>query len=174
MKKLIIVFGTVLYLINPTLASEIQPVLVSNVIQGSITMTDRVPEGFFGSWKVISVQAKSNNPKMFAPYSVDIWNLSKSNDVITLSNPVSGAKASILVSEVNGSTVKFEKVSYDVDEKSIETPVLTLEGDNFYGIDKIIVKSYKDKKLLREDSVEYKIKAVKVSGATIPDLFGKE
>ena len=173
MKKIILVFSILLYFVNTTLASEIKPIYVSNVVRGSISMSDRVPSGFFGSWKVVSVRSKTNNSNMFAPYSVDVWNLSKENDVITLSNPVSGAKASILVSEVNGSTVMFEKVSYDTDEKSVETPILTLEGDNFYGIDKIVVKTYKDNQLVKEDSVEYKIKATKVSGAKIPDLFGK-
>lgn len=179
MKKIFLVFSTLLFSFNNCIAKQMEPVLihnvsnVHNVIQAGVSITDRVPTGFFGSWKVISVRAKTNNPQMFGPYSVDIWNLSKQNDVITLSNPVSGANASISVSEVNGSTVKFEKVSYDTDEKSVETPILTLEGDNFYGIDKIVVNTYKNGKLIRSENVEYRIKAVKVSGAAIPDLFGK-
>ena len=141
-------------------------------IQGSVSLSDSVPSGFYGCWKVISVRSKSTNNAEFGEFGVDLWNLSKSGDVITLSNPVSGAKASVLVSEVNGNTVKFKKVSRESDEESIETPILTLEGDNFYGIDRIVIRSYKNGKFVREESVEYKVKATKVSGATIPELFG--
>lgn len=185
--KLFLIYCVFVFSTQITFAAKIQPILinninkpnninheikVNNVIKGSISMTDRVPAGFFGSWKVVSVRAKTTSPQDFGPYGVDVWNLSKSNNVITLSNPVSGAKASILVSEVNGSTVRFKKTSHDVDEESIETPVLTLEGDNFYGIDRIVVRSYKNGVLVKEDSVEYKVKATKMSGATIPELFG--
>lgn len=179
MKKIILAFSLFLLSFNSSFATEIKPVLIHNVnnvnkvIQSGISMSDRVPIGFFGTWKVVSVRSKTNNPSEFAPHSVDIWNLSKQNDVITLSNPVTGAKASISVSEVNGSTVRFEKVSYDVDEKSIETPILTLDGDNFYGIDKIVVNTYKNGSLIKSENVEYRLKAVKVAGAGISDLFGK-
>ena len=173
MKKLMIVCGIMLCFVNYSLAAEIKPVFVSNVIKGSVSMSSRVPSGFFGSWKVVSVRSKTNNPQMFAPYSVDVWNLVKVNDVITLSNPVSGARASISVNNVNGNTVKFEKVSYDINEKSIETPVLTLEGDNFYGTDKIVVSTYKNDELIKEDFVEYKVKAYKISGNSLPVIFDR-
>ncbi len=140
-------------------------------IRGSISLSDSVPSGFYGCWKVSSVRVKTTNPNAFGKYGSDLWNLSKSGDVITLSNPVSGASASVLVSEVNGNTVKFSKVSKDVDEESIETPILTLDGDNFSGIDKIVIRNYKNGKFVSEDSVEYQVKAVKVSGNTIPEIF---
>ncbi len=143
----------------------------SSVLQGGVSMANQVPEGFFGTWKVFSVRGKTNNTEDFGESGVDIWNLSRTGDVITLMNPVSGAKASILVSEVNGDTVRFQKVSKDKDTESIETPIITLEGNNFYGIDRIVVKNFKNGSLFREDKVEYKVKAVKISGANLPDLF---
>lgn len=170
--KLILVCCVFMFGIQNVFAMQGQYILVNNTIKGSVSITDSVPAGFFGSWKVISVRSKTNNPEQFGPTGVDIWNLSRSGDVIILSNPVSGAKASVMVSEVNGNTVRFKKESSDKDEESSETPILTLEGDNFYGIDRIVVKSYKNGKFVKEDSVEYKVKATKVSGATLPDLFG--
>lgn len=169
--KLILACCVFLFGIRGVFASEANYVLVNNTIQGSISMTDRVPEGFYGTWKVFSIRTKTTNPEDFGPSGVDIWNLSRSGDVIILSNPVSGAKASVLVSEVNGSTVRFKKTSYDKDEESVETPILTLEGDNFYGVDRIVIKSYKNGTFLKEDSVEYKVKATKISGSTLPELF---
>ena len=143
----------------------------SAVLQGSVSMADQVPSGFFGTWKVFSVRVKTTNTEDFGEFGVDVWNLSRSGDVITLMNPVSGAQASIRVSEVNGDTVRFQKVSYDKDTETTETPIITLEGNNFYGIDKIVVKNYKNGSLFREDKVEYKVKAVKMSGASLPELF---
>lgn len=170
--RLLLIYCVFMFCIQNAFAVQGQYVLVNNTIQGSVSITDSVPEGFFGSWKVVSIRSKTTNPEEFGPTGVDIWNLSRSGDVIILSNPVSGAKASMLVSEVTGSTVRFKKTSYDKDEESIETPILTLEDDNFYGIDKIVVKIYKNGKFVKEDSVEYKVRATKMSGATIPDLFG--
>ncbi|MDD3237084.1 MAG: hypothetical protein PHV37_03200 [Candidatus Gastranaerophilales bacterium] len=143
----------------------------NTVISGGVSLTDSVPSGFFGAWKVVSVLSKTNNSQMFAPYSVDIWNLSRQNGVITLSNPVSGARASISVDEVRGDTVRFKKKSYDIDEESIETPVLTLNGDNFRGTDRIEVKTYQKGQLVKTEFVEYNIVAFKMSGATVPDIF---
>ncbi len=142
------------------------------VIQGSVSLSDSVPSGFYGSWKVVSVRIKSTSNSDFGDFGVDVWNLSKLDDVITLSNPASGARASVSVSEVNGNTVKFRKVSRESNEESIETPILTLKGDNFHGIDRIVIRIFKNGIFVREESVEYKINATKISGATIPELFG--
>ncbi len=144
----------------------------SKVIQGSVSMVDRIPDELFGTWKVFSVRVKTNNPEEFGESGVDIWNLSRSGNVITLMNPVSGARASVLVSDVSGNTVRFQKVSKDRDKESIETPVITVEDNNFYGIDKISVKKYKDGSLFQEDNVEYKVKAIKMSGANLTEVLG--
>lgn len=171
--KKFILFGVCMILLSSGYSGAEEYTLVNNIIQGSVSMTDRVPEGFFGSWKVVSIMSKTNVPQEFSKYSVDIWNLSKNNDVITLSNPVSGARASITVNDVKGDTVKFEKTTYEKDEKTIETPILTLEGnDNFYGIDRIEINTYNKNGLVKTDFIEYKVKAVKISGDTIPDIFG--
>lgn len=171
--KKFIMFGLCTILLSPCYAGAEEYKLISNVIQGGVSMTDRVPEGFFGSWKVVSIMSKTNIPEEFAQQSVDIWNLSKTNDVITLSNPVSGAHASIAVNDVKGDTVKFQKITYNKNEETIETPVLTLEGnDNFYGIDRIEINTYSKKQIVKTDFIEYKVRAVKISGDTIPDIFG--
>ncbi len=171
--KKFITFGICMLLLSPGYTGAEEYVLVNNLIQGGVSMTDRVPEGFFGSWKVVSIMSKTNIPQEFSQYNVDIWNLSKTNDVITLSNPVSGARASITVNDVKGDTVKFEKVTYNKDEKTIETPILTLDGnENFYGIDRIEINTYNKNRLVKTDFIEYKVRAVKLSGDTIPEIFG--
>ena len=142
------------------------------VIEGNISMSDKVPQEFFGDWKVSAVCTKSTNKEYFDSTSMDIWTLTRRGDVITLMNPLSGARADITVNDVKGKTVKFEKKTVYPDEVSVETPILTLQGDNFTGVDKISIKTYKDGKLLKEDYVEYQVKGTKISGAPISGILG--
>ncbi len=145
----------------------------SKVIVGNVSVTDKVPMEFYGNWKVVSVCTKSTNTEYFDSTSVDIWRLSRNGDTIILENPMSGARAEVEVSDVKGTTVKFEKRSYYPDEESLETPILTLQGDNFVGVDKISIKTFKDGKLIKEDYVEYKVKGTKISGIGLDSIFGR-
>lgn len=144
----------------------------AQMIVGSVSITDKVPEEFFGEWQVASVCTKSTDKEYYGTTSVDIWVLSRVGDAITLRNPVSGAFAQITVDDVKGQTVKFEKKSYYPDEISVETPILTLQGDKFSGTDTILIKTLKDGKVIKEDYIEYKVKGTKVSGVSFSDLFG--
>ena len=135
-------------------------------------MTDKVPNEFFGDWKVVSYCTKSTDKELSGTSSVDFWTLKRNGNIITLMNPLSGARADVRVDDVKGNTVKFEKKSYYPDEESTETPILTLQGDNFIGVDKISIKTFKDGKLIKEDYVEYKVKGTKISGAPISGIFG--
>ena len=134
------------------------------VIEGSVAMTDRVPNELYGDWRVVATLVKSTNQNMFDTKSLDIWTLSRQGDIITLRNPLSGAKADI--------TVKFEKRSSYPDEVSIETPILTINGDYFTGVDRINIKTFKDGKLIKEDYVEYQVRGTKISGMGIADILG--
>ncbi len=145
---------------------------IAQVIEGNIAMTDKVPKELFGDWKVVSTCTKSTNKEYFELTSIDIWTLRRQGDIITLMNPLSGARADITVNDVKGQTVKFEKRTYFPDEESLETPILTLQGDNFTGVDKISIKTFKDGKLIKEDYVEYQVKGTKISGTPIKGIFG--
>lgn len=166
MKKYLIIFVlTVSFLFVPQK-------IYSKVLNGGISVTDMVPTGFFGAWKVVAVQVSTTNSEMFAPYSVEMWNLFKSGDVITLENPVSGASASITVKDATENTFTFQRITGDSSEKVTETASLTLNGDIFYGYDTMSVKYYKNGKLLKEESVKYKLKAAKISGDKLWKIFG--
>lgn len=145
----------------------------NKVIQGSVSMVDSIPSEFFGSWKVTSVQTFNNNPRLFAPFSIDYWNLSKADNVITLTNPESGASASVFVNEVNGNTVKFTRTSITKNEKVTETPIITIRGENFYGTDKIRIETYKYGQVVRVEVIEYSLTAQKLSGASVNKILGK-
>lgn len=141
-------------------------------ISGGISMSDRVADGFFGSWKVMAIRAQTSKQEMFAPYSVEIWNLSKNNDVITLTNPISGASASITVKDACGDTFIFQRITGDNAETVTETAKLTLDGNSFIGNDTMVVRYYKNGIIVKTENAEYKIKAYKISGNSINEIFG--
>lgn len=165
MKTFIKIFITMLLFLTPNYS---EPMTIS----GGVSMTDRVPKGFFGSWKVMAVRIQTTNMDMFAPYSVEIWNLSKEDDVITLTNPISGASASIKVKDATTDTFTFQRVTGDNKETVTETAKLTLNGDSFIGCDTMVVRYYKNGNNVKTENVAYKLKAYKISGTSISNIFG--
>lgn len=164
MKKLLFIFSVaVCMVLNPSNAQ---------VIEGNISMTDKVPQELFGDWKVVAHCIKTTDNDYFDSVSMDIWTLSRSGDTIILQNPLSGARAEVSVNDVKGKTVKFEKKTIYPDEISVETPILTLQNDKFTGVDKINIKTYKDGKLIKEDYVEYQVKGTKMKGDPITGILG--
>ena len=142
-------------------------------LKAGISLSDQVPKGFFGSWKITSVMEYSNNPSVFNEISTDYWNLSKSGDVITLANPNSGAQASVTIKDVDDNKITFTHVINGKNAKMTETPTLTLDGENFSGTDKIVLERYKYGKKTGEDVVIYKITAQKISGESALSIFMK-
>ena len=163
MKKLLFIISIFIFLNLPVQAQE--------VLQGSVSLVDRIPNELFGSWKVVSVQVFCSNPLLNAPFSVDIWNLSRTDDVITLTNPESGATASVKIDEVVENTVKFTKTSYSDTEYISESPKITINGENFVGTDTIVIKNYRYGKHVSTDTWLYKIKAKKLSGASTQQIL---
>lgn len=166
MKKLITFIIAVVFL-------SLFPSCQGEVIEASVSMTNKVPREFFGSWRVVSTCVKSTNKQYFGSKSLDLWVLARMGDVISLTNPLSGAKADVSVKDVKGSTVKFEKYTYFPDEQSTETPILTLQGDKFSGVDKIVIKTFKNGELIKEDYVEYQVRGTRISGMGVNEIFGR-
>ena len=92
MKKIIIFLFTVFMCIVPAFSFEDVTVPYANtknqvltpadetkpqLITGAVSLINNVPSGFYGTWKVVSVQVYSNNPFMFNSLSVDYWKLER-------------------------------------------------------------------------------------------------
>lgn len=165
MKKIIIIIT--IFILN---SFNIQSVS-SATITGGISISDYIPEGFFGSWHVTAVRERTTNERMFVAYSTEIWNLSKDKDVITLENPVSGASASITIKDVTGKTFTFQRITGDKNETVTETATLTLSDDSFFGCDSMIVRTYQNGTLIKTENVKYNLKARKISGSNIKNIF---
>lgn len=169
MKKLLIIF-LIFFFISPVQYAFSQTML----LQAGVSLSDQVPKGFFGSWKITSTISYSNNKKIFNEVTTDYWNLSKVADVITLENPQSGASASVTIEEVKGNQIKFRHVIRNYNTKMTEMPALTLNGENFYGTDKIIIEKYKYGQKISTDIVVYNIKAQKISGNSATAIFSNK
>ena len=68
---------------------------------------DKVPQSFYGSWRVAAKVSKQSGSVNFKPQTVDFWNLSRTGDVIKLSNPFTGAEASVKVDYVEGNLIRY-------------------------------------------------------------------
>ena len=125
-----------------------------------------------GTWRVAAVLKDTDSPQNFKNMSVDIWNLSRTNDVITLSNPFTGASASINVSYVNKNTIKFTKVGDYDNQRLTDSVEITINGNSFTGKNylKLVTYSGADNSVQSEKTALYVLKGEKISGS---DVLGK-
>lgn len=142
----------------------------AKTLQGGISL-DKVPKVLYGSWIVSSIQIYTNNSKYNAPPSIDYWNIYRSSDVLTLENPQSNARASITIDEIKNNTITFTRISKKEDKETIETPTITIRGENFYGKDKMLIKKYKNNTLIDTDVIEFSIRGRKIGGNPVSKLL---
>ena len=65
------------------------------VLKAGVSLEKRVPATLMGTWRVAAALKNTDSPQNFKQTSVDIWNLSRTDDVINLSNTFSGASATV-------------------------------------------------------------------------------
>ena len=160
MKKIfLILFLLVLTLVYSVANAE-------TVLKSGVSV-EHVPNAFYGSWRVEAQLEKTTNYSTFKPRSVDLWNLSRLGNVITLENPFTQAKATIEGSQVEENVIVFTKTS-SYDNKVLKDVVtIRLNGDTFAGYNDIIfeTRSLIDGHVLYFDTAKYLIKGQRVSGS---------
>jgi hypothetical protein len=139
-----------------------------NVLRAGVSI-DKVPKELFGTWRVSSKLTSTNAEGIFKPKSVDLWNLSRAGDVITLDNPFSGANASIVINTVDGMAIKFKRTGMYGDKKLTDTVQLVLEKDQFKGVNnlKLDTVSEPDGRIMKTEWATYSLIGEKISGETI-------
>lgn len=130
---------------------------------------DKIPKGFYGTWRVTSILVTSTDEGLFKDSCVDLWNLSRVGNVITLDNPFSGAHASITVNEVSDRLIKFSKIGDFDGNKLTDTVELTLGAETFTGVNylKLDTISEADGHVIKTNKATYKLSGEKISGASI-------
>ncbi len=139
------------------------------VLQAGVSLAREVPAALMGTWRVSAKLKNTDSPANFKQTSVDIWNLSRQNDVINLSNPFTGASASINVSYVNKNTVKFTKVGDYNNQKLTDCVEITISGDSFKGTNTLSLVTYSsaNEAVLNAKNAEYELYGEKISGSDV-------
>lgn len=138
-------------------------------LKSGVSIVNKVPTGFYGTWRVKSTRVSTTNEELFKPSTIDLWNLSKVGDVITIENPFSGAKASVSLDSVQGQEIKFKKYGDFDGGKLTDIVVLTLNGDSFSGKNFLTIDlpSKNDKTVIKSDKAVYELRGEKISGSSL-------
>ncbi len=141
----------------------------TKTLSAGISVSKQIPPALMGCWRVVSKLKETDSPATFKKAGVDIWNLSKTGDVISLSNPFTGASASVSVEFVKNNTVRFTKEGNYDNQKLIDTVEITLSGNKFEGMNYLRLKKYSsaDNSLISEKTASYTLRGDKISGASI-------
>ena len=145
---------------------------VSSVSAGETLLkgfVEKVPDTFFGVWRVTSSRVDTDAPVTFKDKGLDMWNLSVEAGVITLSNPFSGAKAEINVEYAEGNSVNFTKVG-KYDNKVLTDKVsIDIKDDNFIGYNEIKLDTISelDGSIRKTETAIYAIKGEKIAGQSV-------
>ena len=148
---------------------SLMPVRAEEFTLSAGLTVNEIPKAFFGSWRVNAKLEDTNSHGTFKPQSVDLWNLTRIGDKVTLSNPFSGANAEISIHTIEGNLIVFsKKAPYD---NKILTDVITikLEDGKFSGINDLTLESYSlvDNHLMKTEKAKYVIKGEKISGESV-------
>lgn len=131
------------------------------VLTGSVSM---VPYTFYGTWRVKSSLNDTDSPYIFKKSGIDIWNLSRVNDVIILSNPFSGARAEIKIDKADNDVVVFKKTGKYGTKLLTDIVEIKLKGDSFTGVDKIQLDTFVSGKIMKTEKAIYNLNGEKIVG----------
>jgi len=138
-------------------------------LKTGISIVEQVPNSFYGSWRVTAKLSETSSPQKFKQNSVDLWNLSRENNVINLSNPFTGASASITVSYVDNNVIKFSKTGDYDNMRLTDTVELKLNGDTFSGVNRLTLETISDinNSVIKKETALYALQGEKISGTSI-------
>lgn len=165
LKSIILVAILVIFSTNPVLSVDSN----QNIYKTGISMVEKLPTVFFGTWRVASDLISTDSPSTFKKHNVDIWNLSKKDNVVNLSNPFSGAKASLTLDYAEQNTIRFSK-KHNYDGKILtDTVEIKLDGEKFSGENIIILDTLSDidKSIIKTQQATYSLKGEKIAGESI-------
>lgn len=138
-------------------------------LSAGVSYEEMVPSEFIGTWRVVSKIAETDSPENFKKMGIDLWNLSKSGNVINLCNPITGASASINIELVNGNTIRFTKEGLYDNQKLTDVVEITLNGNKFVGVNNLKLQKFSsvDNSLILEKNAVYTIQGDKIYGENV-------
>ncbi|MDY6310025.1 MAG: hypothetical protein SPL73_05385 [Cyanobacteriota bacterium] len=160
MKKLLSILFLFIVLVSNINAANSEE---TTLLTGSVTM---VPKSFYGTWRVSAVKLEGNS-QIFKNKTVDVWNLSRTGNVITLYNMFNGAKAEIDVNDASAKHVIFTKNGKYKQKTLTDRVEMNIDGDKFKGYDVLVIKTYVNGAVSKTDRAKYAITGEKIGGSAI-------
>ena len=137
----------------------------TKMLSAGVSIND-VPKALYGTWRVSAKLEDSNSYQTFKPQSVDVWNLSRVGDVLTLSNQFTGAKADISIRAIEGNLVVFSKKAPYNNKVLTDTVSIRLDKNNFKGINTLVLETISeiDGHVIKTENARYLINGEKIAG----------
>ena len=150
------------------LSAFVYKVSAETVLKSGVSL-EKLPNGIFGTWQVNAQLDRTSNYSVFKVQTKDVWNLSRSGNVITLENPFTKAKAVVKVNQIEGNVVVFSRGSTCDNRVLKDTVTIRIEGDTFAGYDDLVYEtlSLHDGHVMKRDTAKYLLKGTKISGMSI-------
>ena len=150
------------------LSAFVYKVSAETVLKSGVSL-EKLPNAIFGTWQVNAQLDRTSNYSVFKVQTKDVWNLSRSGNVITLENPFTKAKAVVKVNQIEGNVVVFSRGSTCNNRVLKDTVTIRIEGDKFAGYDDLVYEtlSLHDGHVMKRDTAKYLLKGTKISGMSI-------
>lgn len=150
------------------LSAFVYKVSAETVLKSGVSL-EKLPNAIFGTWQVNAQLDRTSNYSVFKVQTKDVWNLSRSGNVITLENPFTKAKAVVKVNQIEGNVVVFSRGSTCDNRVLKDTVTIRIEGDKFAGYDDLVYEtlSLYDGHVMKRDTAKYLLKGTKISGMSI-------
>ena len=150
------------------LSAFVYKVSAETVLKSGVSL-EKLPNAIFGTWQVNAQLDRTSNYSVFKVQTKDVWNLSRSGNVITLENPFTKAKAVVKVNQIEGNVVVFSRGSTCDNRVLKDTVTIRIEGDKFAGYDDLVYEtlSLHDGHVMKRDTAKYLLKGTKISGMSI-------
>ncbi len=158
---------TFILIIGGITGLNVNMTLADTTLKTGISLVENVPDGLFGTWRVAAVLSKTDSPAIFRQKSADLWNLSRSGNVMNLNNPFTGASANVSVEFVEGNVIKFVKEGVSEDKKLTDVVEIKLNGNKFTGVNRLTLKTISAGQVVKIQQAEYVLVGEKISGMSV-------
>ncbi len=168
------------YVSSSTRSGSSAPSGSSGVKPFEVTVTESryLPPEMYGQWNVTARLIRTDVPGGLPSVVNDIWVLENSGNTVSISNPASGAHASISVDEVVGNSATFHhKVEISnrrlpfglphTRQVLIEQPTVSVDGDVMTGITTHRYFMLRDGEVDKLYTAVFKLHAERLSGGRI-------
>ena len=138
------------------------------VFQLGVSTSQYLPPPMYGTWQVKATLVNSNYPQFFPPMSEDIWTLAQDGQTVTLTNPSTGAFATVDVTEVEGNKARFRHtVTMGKNRVFEENPSVTVADDRLFGQTRNRLLVNRKGQLAQTYVAEYRLEATRIGGSRI-------